>query len=118
MKKLLSILVAAGVLSAANVMAKDVNLVDMAQQAQEKIDAATKKMEDAKSVSSAKTDYKSQIEAKKAEVEAKIQAKKDAAVKKQADDKAATEAKKAERQKAIDDTKNSLKSLKNSFTAE
>lgn len=111
MKKLLSILVAAGVLSAANAMAKDVNLVDMAQQAQDKIDATTKKMEDAKNVSSAKTDYKSQIEAK-------VQAKKDAAAKKQADNKAAVEAKKAERQKAIDDTKNSLKNLKNSFTAE
>lgn len=105
MKKLLSLLVAVGVLSAANVMAKDVNLVDMAQKAQDKMDETTKKIEAAKTDTSAKTDYKSKLESKKAEMKAK-QDKKDAEA----------AAKKAEREKAVDDTKNSLNNLKNSFT--
>lgn len=103
MKKLLSLLVAAGVLSAANVMAADFDLVSAAQKAQNKIDEASKKVEYSKAESAQKeADLKAKLEAKKAEMKAK----------KDAQDAEAA-AKKAEREKAIEDTKNSLNNLKN-----
>ncbi len=119
MRKLLSLFVAAGVLSAANVMAKDFDLTAAAQKAQSKIDATTKKIEDAKA-EKAKKDAdaqkareekleakKAKYEAKKAEIEKKLKAQQEESA-----------AKKAEQQKAIDDAKGSLNNLKNALTAE
>lgn len=99
MKKLLSLLVATGVLTAANVMAADIDLVSAAQKAQNAIDTNTKKVEDAKSEATKKW------EAKKAEQE-KLKAEK----------KAALDAKKAEQKKALEETKGSLNNLENALT--
>ncbi len=104
MKKLL-VLAAVAVLAAGAAQAK-IDLVSAAQQAQSKIDSVTQANEDAKA----------NLEAKKKELEAKQEAKKKELAEKQAAQKAEREAKAAEQKKALEDTKNSLNSLKNSFT--
>lgn len=79
MKKLLSLLVAAGVLSAANVMAKDFSLVDEAQKIEDAKTDATKKWEAKKAANEKmKNEKKAAQEAKKAEQKAKVEAKKKA----------------------------------------
>lgn len=99
MKKFL--MLAAAVLLSGNALAVD--LTTAAQKAQAKIDAAAQKVEDAKVASAQKdADVKAKLEAKKAELKAKQDAK---------DAEAA--AKKAEHEKALEDTKNSLNNLKN-----
>ena len=92
MKKLL-VLAFITILTAGTAEAK-IDLVSAAQQAQNKIDSVTQANEDAKA----------NLEAKKKEL-----------AEKQAAKKAEREAKNAEQNKALEDTKNSLNNLKNSF---
>ena len=104
MKKFL-ILAVVAVLATGTAQAK-IDLVSAAQQAQNKIDSVTQANEDAKA----------SLEAKKKELADKQAAKKKELAEKQAAQKAEREAKAAEQKKALEDTKNSLNNLKNSFT--
>lgn len=104
MKKFL-ILAVVAVLATGTAQAK-IDLVSAAQQAQNKIDSVTQANEDAKAG----------LEAKKKELADKQAAKKKELAEKQAAQKAEREAKAAEQKKALEDTKNSLNNLKNSFT--
>lgn len=103
MKKLLVLAVAA--ILAADAAEAKIDLVSAAQQAQNKIDSVTQ----------ANVDAKASLEAKKKELEEQQAAKKKELEEKQAAQKAEREAKAAEQKKALDDTKNSLNNLKNSF---
>ena len=104
MKKSL-ILAVAAILFAGVAQAK-IDLVSAAQQAQNKID----------SVAQANEEAKANLEAKKKALADKQAAKKKELEEKQAAQKAEREAKAAEQKKALEDTKNSLNNLKNSFT--
>ena len=104
MKK--SLILAVAAIFFAGVAQAKIDLVSAAQQAQNKIDGVTKANENAKA----------NLEAKKKELEAKQAAKKKELEEKQATQKAEREAKAAEQKKALEDTKNSLNNLKNSFT--
>lgn len=105
MKKLLSVLVLSAVVVLANGASAEWNLVDSAQKVQDKADAAAKKIEDAKAKDAEK----------QAELKAKLEAKKAEAAQKKAEKDAEAAAKKAEKEKAVNDAKNSLSNLKNSF---
>ena len=104
MKKSL-ILAVAAILFAGVAQAK-IDLVSAAHQAQNKIDSVAQVNEDAKA----------NLEAKKKALADKQAAKKKELEEKQAAQKAEREAKAAEQKKALEDTKNSLNNLKNSFT--
>lgn len=104
MKKLLTLLVAAGCLTA--FQANAASLTEVAQSAQHSVDSTASSVDTAiGNALDIANQKKADMENKKAEIE-KAQQKKEAEA----------AAKKAERQKAVEDTKNSLNNLKNAFT--